>query len=64
MRGDMSINLMLEGELASLLPIGDVFPKVLISRIGHETCTREGVLVLDLARCCSVSRRSEHCVGI
>lgn len=52
MRGDMSINLMLEGELASLLPIGDVFPKVLISRIGHETCTREGVLVLDLARCC------------
>lgn len=50
MRGDMSINLMLEGELASLLPIGDAFPKVLIARTRHEPYTREGVLVLDLAR--------------
>ena len=64
MRGDMSINLMLEGELASLLSIGDVFPKVLISCIGHEPCTRESVLVLDLAWGCSVSRDSEHYVGI
>ena len=58
MRGDMSINLMLEGELAALLSIGDVCPKVLISCIGHEPCTRESVLVLDLAWCCSVSRDS------
>ena len=39
-----------EGELASLLSIRYAFPKVLIARARHEPYTREGVLVLDLAR--------------
>ena len=40
----------LERELASLLSIRDAFPKVPIARTRHEPYTREGVLVLDLAR--------------
>ena len=39
-----------ERELALLLSIRDAFPKVLIARTRHEPYTREGVLVLDLAR--------------
>lgn len=39
-----------ERELASLLSIRDAFPKVLIARTRYEPYTREGVLVLDLAR--------------
>ena len=39
-----------ERELAPLLSVRDAFPKVLIARTGHEPYTREGVLVLDLAR--------------
>jgi len=39
-----------ERELAPLLPVRDAFPKVLIARTRHEPYTREGVLVLDLAR--------------
>ena len=38
------------GELAPLLSIRDAFPEVLIARTRHEPYTREGVLVLDLAR--------------
>ena len=40
----------LERELAPLLFIRDASPKVLIARTRHEPYTREGVLVLDLAR--------------
>ena len=40
----------LERELAPLLSVRDAFPKVLIARTRHEPYTREGVLVLDLAR--------------
>lgn len=39
-----------ERELAPLLSVRDAFPKVLIARTRHELYTREGVLVLDLAR--------------
>ena len=39
-----------ERELAPLLSVRDAFPKVLIARTRHEPYTREGVLVLDLAR--------------
>ena len=41
---------MLKRELAPLLSIRDAFPKVLITRTRREPYTREGVLVLDLAR--------------
>ena len=47
---DVSADSTLEGELAPLLSIRDAFPKVLIARTRHEPYTREGVLVLDLAR--------------
>lgn len=47
---DISSESTLERELAPLLSVRDVFPKVLIARIRHEPYTREGVLVLDLAR--------------
>lgn len=47
---DVSSDSTLERELASLLSIRDAFPKVLIARTRHEPYTREGVLVLDLAR--------------
>ncbi len=40
----------LERELAPLLSVRDAFPKVLIARTRHEPYTREGVVVLDLAR--------------
>ena len=39
-----------ERKLAPLLSVRDAFPKVLIARTRHEPYTREGVLVLDLAR--------------
>lgn len=39
-----------ERELAPLLSIRDAFPKVLIARTRRDPYTREGVLVLDLAR--------------
>lgn len=39
-----------ERELALLLSIRDAFPKVLIARTRYKPYTREGVLVLDLAR--------------
>ena len=47
---DVSADSTLERELASLLSIRDAFPKVLIARTRREPYTREGVLVLDLAR--------------
>ena len=47
---DVSADSTLERELASLLSIRDAFPKILIARTRHEPYTREGVLVLDLAR--------------
>ena len=47
---DISADSTLERELAPLLSIRDAFPKVLIARTRHETYTREGVLVLGLAR--------------
>lgn len=49
-RNDMSADSTLERELAPLLSVGDAFPKVPIARTRHEPYTREGVLVLDLAR--------------
>ena len=39
-----------ERGLAPLLSVRDAFPKVLIARTRHEPYTRDGVLVLDLAR--------------
>lgn len=39
-----------ERELAPLLSVRDAFPKALIARTRHGPYTREGVLVLDLAR--------------
>ena len=50
MSDDISAKSTLDRELAPLLSIRDAFPKVLIARTRHEPCTREGVLVLDLAR--------------
>ncbi len=47
---DIGASATLERELAPLLSIRDAFPKVLIARTRHEPCTREGVVVLDLAR--------------
>ena len=47
---DTSSESTLERELAPLLSVRDAFPKVLIARTRHEPYTREGVLVLDLAR--------------
>ena len=47
---DISFESTLERELAPLLSVMDAFPKVLIARTRHEPYTREGVLVLDLAR--------------
>lgn len=47
---DISSESTLERELAPLLSVRDVSPKVLIARTRHEPYTREGVLVLDLAR--------------
>ena len=49
-RNDLSSESTLERELAPLLSIRVAFPKVLIARTRHEPYTREGVLVLDLAR--------------
>lgn len=47
---DISFESTLERELAPLLSVRDAFPKALIARTRHEPYTREGVLVLDLAR--------------
>lgn len=47
---DIGADSTLERELAPLLSVRDAFPKVLIARTRHEPYTREGVLVLDLAR--------------
>ena len=47
---DISSESTLERKLAPLLSVRDAFPKVLIARTRHEPYTREGVLVLDLAR--------------
>ena len=47
---DMCVDPTLERELAPLLSVGDALPKVPIARTRHEPYTREGVLVLDLAR--------------
>lgn len=47
---DISSESTLERELAPPLSVRDTFPKVLIARTRHEPYTREGVLVLDLAR--------------
>ena len=47
---DISFESTLERELAPLLSVRDACPKVLIARTRHEPYTREGVLVLDLAR--------------
>ena len=47
---DISFESTLERELAPLLSVRDAFPKVLIARTRYEPYTREGVLVLDLAR--------------
>ena len=47
---DISSESTLERELASLLSIRDALPKALVARTRHEPYTREGVLVLDLAR--------------
>ncbi len=47
---DIGASTTLERELAPLLSIRDAFPKVLIARTRHEPYTREGVVVLDLAR--------------
>lgn len=47
---DISSESTLERELAPPLSVRDAFPKVLIARTRHEPYTREGVLVLDLAR--------------
>ena len=46
----MSSESMLERVLTPLLSIRDALPKVLIARTGHEPYTREGVLVMGLAR--------------
>lgn len=47
---DVSSKSTLERELAPPLSVRDAFPKALIARTRHEPYTREGVLVLDLAR--------------
>lgn len=47
---DISSEPTLERGLTPLLSARDAFPKFLITRTGHEPYTREGVLVLDLAR--------------
>lgn len=47
---DASSEPTLEGELAPPLSVRDASPKVLIARARHEPHTREGVLVLELAR--------------
>ena len=49
-RNDMCVDSTLERELAPLLSIRDAFPKAPIACTRHEPYTREGVLVLDLAR--------------
>ena len=49
-RNDIGSESTLERELAPLLSIRDAFSKVLIARMRYEPYTREGVLVLDLAR--------------
>ena len=47
---DVSSESTLERELAPPLSVRDAFPKVLIARTRHESHTREGALVPDLAR--------------